>query len=328
MKKVISLSLSVFLVFAANAQDTKAVVTKTADVSAITKEDTTIKKAWDIGGLINIGFSQMAFTNWAAGGQNAMGLSSLLTFHANYRHGKFKWLNDAQLGYGFQRIGDDGFIQKTTDQIAVNSNAGYKIFDHTLLSVLVNLQTQFAPGYQYPKDSILISRFFAPAYLVMGLGLTYSPKKWFSAFISPATARITFVEDQMLADEGAFGVTPAVYDTAGNKIKNGKTELVQIGAYFRADFSKELLKNVNLTTTIELFSDYLKNPQNIIVNWVTFMQFKVNKYLAATFNTQLIYDNNVLIPLYQKENGVNIVVGKGPRLQFKDVLAVGFAYNL
>jgi hypothetical protein len=328
MKKVISLTLSVFLVYASHAQDTKAIVTKAADVSAITKVDTTIKKAWDIGGLINIGFSQMAFTNWASGGQNAMGLSSLLSFHANYRHGKFKWLNDVQLGYGFQRIGDDGFIQKTTDQIAVNSNAGYRIFDHTLLSFLANIQTQFAPGYQYPNDSVLISKFFAPAYLVLGLGLTYSPKKWFSAFISPATARLTFVENQTLADEGAFGVAPAVYDALGNKIQNGKTELTQIGAYFRGDFSKEIVKNVNLTTTLELFSNYLKDPQNVIVNWVTFMQFKVNKYISATFNTQLIYDNNVLIPLYQKENGVNIVVGKGPRLQFKDVLGVGLAYNL
>jgi len=326
MKKVISLTLSVFLAYSIHAQDNEAVAAKAAHVAVLTQADT-IKKAWDIGGLINISFSQIAFTNWAAGGQNAIGLSSLLSFHANYRHGKFKWLNDAQLGYGFQRIGE-GMVQKTTDQIAVNSNAGYKLFDHTLLSFLANLQTQFAPGYQFPNDSVVISKFFAPAYLVLGLGLTYSPQKWFSAFISPATARFTFVEDQALANQGAFGVTPAVYDTAGNVIKNGKTELTQIGAYFRADFSKEILKNVNVTTTLELFSDYLKNPQNIIVNWVTFMQFKVNKYISATLNTQLIYDNNVLVSIYKEENGVNTVIGKGPRLQFKDVLGVGLAYNL
>ncbi len=285
-----------------------------------------IKRKWDIGGLFNVNFSQASFLNWSAGGQDALGLTSLASFHANYISGKFKWLNDVELGYGFQRTADEPF-QKTTDQIAITTNPCYRVFDSTLAGLLVNFQSQFAPGYLLPNDSILISRFMSPAFVVIAAGLTWKPNKALSVFISPATARLTFVEDQVLADQGAFGVQPAVYDTAGNKIQNGKTELTQFGAYFKGDFSKEILKNVKLTTDLELFSNYLKDPQNIVVNWSTLIQFKVNKFISATLNTQLIYDNNVEIPIFKDIAGVNTVVGKGPRLQFKDILGVGLAYK-
>jgi hypothetical protein len=193
--------------------------------------------------------------------------------------------------------------------------------------LLVNFQSQFAPGYLLPNDSILISKFMSPAFVIIAAGLTWKPNKSLTIFISPATARLTFVEDQVLADQGAFGVQPAVYDTSGKKIQNGKTELTQFGAYFKGDYTKEICKNIKLSTDLELFSNYIKDPQNIVVNWSTFIQFKVNKFISATLNTQLIYDNNVEIPLFKDIGGVNTVVGKGPRLQFKDILGVGLAYK-
>jgi hypothetical protein len=156
----------------------------------------------------------------------------------------------------------------------------------------------------------------APAYWILAAGLQWTPHKSLSIFISPITARLTFVENKMLSDEGAYGV-----DT-------GKTELTQVGAYLKANFSKEVMKNVTITTNLELFSDYLKDPQNIVVNWTTFIQLKVNKYISVMLNTQLIYDNNILIPIYKDVNGINTVVAKGPRVQFKDVGGVGLAINL
>jgi hypothetical protein len=325
MKKCFNLALLACMLlgsYTASAQ-TKALDTIKAHVTA--KIDS-IKKKWDIGGLFSVTFSQANFLNWSAGGQDALGLTSLVSFHANYSSGKFKWLNDVELGYGFQRIADQPF-QKTTDQIAITTNPGYRVFDSTLAGLLVNFQSQFAPGYLLPNDSILISKFFAPAFVVIAAGLTWKPTKALSVFLSPATARLTFVEDQGLADQGAFGVKPAVYDSLGNKIQNGKTELTQFGAYFKGDYCKEIWKNIKLTTDLELFSNYLKDPQNIVVNWTTFIQLKVNKFISATLNTQLIYDNNVEIPVFKDIAGVNTVVGKGPRLQFKDIFGVGLAYK-
>jgi len=289
------------------------------------KFDTTRK--WDIGGPVSISFSQTTFSNWAGGGQNSSGLTSIASLHANYKDSNFSWLNDLELGYGYQRI--DGVpLQKTTDQIEVTTSVGYKIFDHTSLSFLANFQTQFARGYSNIGDTTLISDFMAPGYLVLALGLNYKPNKELSVFVSPATVRFVFVDNQMLADEGSYGVTPAVYDTAGHKIEDGKKEETEIGAYVKASYIKAFTKNINLNTNLELFSNYLKNPQNIVVNWSTLIQFKISKLIAVTFNTQLIYDNNIAIPIYKNENGVNTLVAKGPRVQFKDVLGVGIGFKI
>ena len=73
-----------------------------------------------------------------------------------------------------------------------------------------------------------------------------------------------------------------------------------------------------------MFSNYLNNPQNIDVNWETLIQFKVNKYISATLSTHLIYDDDIDIAVF---DDAGEQTGKGPRLQFKEVLGIGFAYK-
>ena len=56
------------------------------------------------------------------------------------------------------------------------------------------------------------------------------------------------------------------------------------------------------------------------MNWENLLQFKVNRYISATISTHLIYDIDIAV---FNDNGVQI--GKGPRLQFKEVLGIGFS---
>jgi hypothetical protein len=315
MNKSINLVLSVILLIPSFVIGQQKEITKTAEMTETIKEvKIDSAKHWDKGGLIGICFTQASFINWAAGGTNAMGLTSIASLHANYKNGKFTWLNDVELGYGLQKSGE--ITQKTTDQIELTSSVGYKIFDHVSLSFLTNFQTQFSKGYTNTADTTLLSDFMAPAFWVLAIGLQYSPHKSFHLFVSPAAARFTFVENQTLANEGAFGVD------------SGKRELTQFGAYLKANYSKDIMKNITLTTNLELFSNYLKDPQDIVINWTTFLQLKVNKLISATINTEVIYDNNIMIPKYKEVNEVNTIVGKGPRTQFKDVAGVSITYNL
>jgi len=300
----------------------RALEVKKSDSIKKTKADSL--KSWHFDGIINVAFSQVSLTNWAAGGQNSIGLVSIVSLHATYSKNKISWLNSIDMGYGFQKL-DNNPAQKSIDKIEATSNIGYKAFDHTLAGILVNFKSQFAPGYQYPNnDSILQSNFMAPGYLTIAAGLTYAPNKSLSIFVSPATLKYTFVENQALANTGAYGVTPAVYDS-GRLVTPGKEVLVQVGAYFKGDYTATIMKNITLSTDLSLFSDYLKNPQDIVVDWTTLIQMKINKYISVTINTELIYDQNIMIPLY---NSDNIVIGKGPRTQFKDLSGVGLAYNL
>jgi len=315
-KRLLTFSLGICFVSAVFAQTGKK------DSVSVTKD--TVKKdtSWHIGGIINVAFSQVSLTNWAAGGQNSIGLMALVAVHANYVKDKINWLNSVDMEYGFQKLNHSP-IQKTTDKIEATSNFGYTLFDHTLGGILVNFKSQFERGFQFPNDSVLLSKFMAPGYLTVAAGLTYNPNKNLSVFISPATIKYTFVEEQQLADEGDFGVTPAVYNSAGQIIQHGKEVLVQAGAYFKGNYSATVCKGITLCTNLELFSDYLKDPQDIVVDWTNFIQLKVNKWISVTVNTELIYDQNILIPIY---NG-DVLVGKGPRTQFKDISGVGLAYN-
>ncbi len=327
MKKYILLCVVCSLWNTVSAQE-KDLTAAAQKLLATAKLDSTLKaKKWDVGGPFSLNFTQTNFSNWAAGGQNSLGLTGILSFHANYGNKRFSWLNDLELDFGFAEV-QDMPLQKTTDQIEATSSVGYQLFDHVLASFLTNFQTQFAPGYTNPADTVLMSRFMSPGYLVLSLGLNYKPNKAWMFFLSPASIRLVFVEDQNLANAGDYGVTPAVRGSNGQIITPGKNELTEFGAYLKTSYIHTFSKKVSFNTNLELFSNYLKNPQNIVVDWYGLIQIKVSKLLAVTFNYQTIYDNTVLVPTYKSVNGAEMQVGKGPRLQIKDILGAGLGFKI
>ena len=83
------------------------------------------------------------------------------------------------------------------------------------------------------------------------------------------------------------------------------------------------MENITFQTVLELFSNYLNNPQNIDVNWTTLTTFKVNKFISATLSTQLIYDDDIKVLRSAGDQKGTI----GPDIQFKQVLGVGFTYK-
>ena len=93
----------------------------------------------------------------------------------------------------------------------------------------------------------------------------------------------TFVKDGYLSNEGAFGVDP------GDRFR------AEIGAYI-----------------------YIKAKADM--NWDVLINMKINKYLNATLNTTLKYDNDVKTINDEGEK-------RGAKVQFKDILGIGVAYN-
>lgn len=284
-------------------------------------------KNWIKGGDMGLNFSQSSFTNWAAGGENALSFTAYANVFSNYKKGENTWDNSLSMAYGLLQSGTTA-PRKNEDKIDFTSKYGrYAFLKRWYYSALVNAKTQFADGYNFPDDSNVISRFAAPAYVLVSLGLDYKTTDGvFSLFISPATLKATIVNDQPLANAGAYGVDAAEYDALGNITKQGKLTRYELGGYLRAQFKKDIAKNVNLASKLELFSNYLDNPQNIDVNWEVLMNMKINKFLTANINTQLIYDHDIPVPVEREINGLK-EMGTGPRLQFKEVLSLGLSYK-
>jgi len=295
----------------------------------------TADTSWKKGGFISISFNQVSLTNWAAGGENALSGAFVGSFFANYKKGKIAWDNTLDLGYGMLKS-DGSKLHKNDDRIELNSTYGHEAKGSFYYSALLNMKSQFAKGYNYPNDSTVISKFAAPAYISIALGMEYKPTSYFSLFLSPATGRLVVVSDQTLADAGQFGVDPATYDAAGNKLTSGKMLRTEFGAYLRTRFQKDLIKNVNLFTTVSLFNNYtdkhVENRGNINVDWLTMLTVKAGKLLSFNITTHLLYDNNIAIPTYADvtiggTTYKNVVVAKGPKTQFQEALGVGISYK-
>ncbi|MEO0403674.1 MAG: DUF3078 domain-containing protein [Bacteroidota bacterium] len=299
-----------------------------------TQEEAPADTTWKTGGTFGLNFSQTYLENWAAGGQSSISGTGLLSLFANYAEGRQTWDNSLDLAYGLLRQGESGSVIKTDDRIDFSSKYGYKASENWYYSGLVNFRTQFAPGYTIvdgePTDD-LISDFLAPAYLLVAPGMDYKPNDKFSAFISPATYKMTIVMNDSLADAGAFGVDAAEFDPDGMMTSSGKNIRSEIGGFLKLQYQTELVENVGLQTRLDLFSNYMNNPQNIDVNWETLISMKINEYLTTTISTQLLYDDDIDIIAREAELDAdgNIVRAAevGPRVQFKEVLAIGFSYK-
>jgi hypothetical protein len=286
-------------------------------LSAIAQNDTTSN--WTRGGDFSLNFNQVNFTNWAAGGDNAISGVSLLNYNVKYDDGLHSWDNKVILGYGLQYLAED--YKKTEDKIDLSSLYGRKFKKNWDISVLAFLKSQFADGFDGDNDSVAVSKFMAPGYIGIGPGITYKPAEYFSIFMSPATAQWVIVNDQRLADEGAFGVKAAEYDANGMKIKDGKQVKFQFGAAVKVQFKKDIAKNINLESTLSLFSDYLYKPENIIVNWDVILDMSINSWLSTKLTTNLIYDDNIII---NDKDGNPL----GPRTQFKEMFGLGLAFKI
>jgi hypothetical protein len=214
-------------------------------------------------------------------------------------------MNRLELGYGLSRTESQG-LRKTTDRIYLNSVYGYKIVDHWYASFFVNFQSQFAKGYNYSVDRAnYISRFMAPGYLSLGPGVTWIPNSWFMASLSPATWRGTFVMDDYLSLMGAYGVTP------GKRLRN------EFGADLKLVARTTLWNWLGVYSRLDLFSNYLHKPQNIVVHWDTIFSAQLNRWLSANLTLNMIYDDNIR---FVWEPGGKAV----PKLQFKEMFGLGF----
>lgn len=263
---------------------------------------------WNKGALLNINFSQVDLTNWSGGGKSSISISGLTNFKLNYQKDQDAWTNRLDLAYGILRQGDseESFI-KTDDNIILTSMYSRQLKRRIFVSAMIDFRTQFDEGYDDNKK--VISKFMAPGFLLANIGITYRYKEIFSATFSPLSSKTTYVQSLQLSNEGAYGVDP------------GEKYRFQGGLNLSSSFQKEIWENVNVATNLNLFSGF-ENLANIDVNWETAFNFKINKFLSASYSTQFIYDDDIKskeIIVTEVPEVTRMVAG----VQFKSVMNIG-----
>ncbi|MCK5538272.1 MAG: DUF3078 domain-containing protein [Bacteroidales bacterium] len=276
------------------------------NISVLSAQDST--KVWKYGGTGVITISQVSLTNWAAGGENSVSSVGELNLFAKYEKNNISFDNILKLAYGTIKQGEKPII-KSDDRIDFSSKIGRKASEKWYYAFLFNFKTQFADGYNYPNDSVKISGLMAPAFMVYSLGMDYKPDDKLSMYFSPLTGKTTIVSNKKLSDEGAFGVT------AGEEIR------MELGGYLKMTAKHDLMENIVFENTVELFSNYIENPGNIDINWISQINMKVNKYLSANISTQLIYDDDIKIVIDDATGQT------APKMQFKEVFGLGLSFK-
>lgn len=293
---------------------------------------------WKKGGVFGTNISQGSLQNWAAGGDHfSMTLGMLVNAYANYANKRNSWDNNIDMAFGYLKTTSLG-MRKSDDKLNFYSKYGYQFSKNWYYSAMVSFRSQFANGYQYPDDSTIVSHFLAPAYILGSIGLNFKPSSYFSVFMSPVTSRFVVVNDQRLADLGSYGVDSATYvyhDSTRTLISRGRRVEYEFGPSLSLQFNKEIMKNVNWSSRLDLYANYLHNPQNVDVNWSSLFSLKVNRFISASLDTELIYDDDVKFITYQKNadgsvktdpvTGDQVVLKRQARLQFKELLGIGFS---
>ncbi|MFY0644194.1 MAG: DUF3078 domain-containing protein [Bacteroidia bacterium] len=299
-------------------------------ITKVESEITALKPPvyWKKGGFSALNFNTIGFNNWAAGGVQSNSVTALGNLYANYRKDKMEWVNNLDLAYGLiQNEGED--LRKNEDKIVYLTKVGYHATERLSYAVLGEFKSQFADGYDFgnpDEDRPVISKFLAPAFVQLSLGLDYKVSEALHIYASPAAGKFTIVMDDSIAAQNIY--IPSVEDAQGFQFYKDNFR-AEFGANINILYNQDLTKNFNVNSKLDLFNNYTDknaaNRANIDVNWETMLNMKITKFIGVNIFTHLIYDNDIEVPTEYDVN--NVAIAFGPRVQFKRVLGVGFSYK-
>lgn len=244
-------------------------------------------KRWTTKGNASFLFNQSTFDNWLAGGENNIAGNLGLNYDFNYKKDDWTWDNKIIASYGIVKTKNSAFAKKTDDRLELNSLLGKKASGNWYYSAFLNFKTQFTKGYNYDKDENgaeireEYTNFFSPAYLSFGPGMLWKQDDNLKVNIAPATSKITFVDRAFtLPDEAYFGV------------KEGEIMRYELGFNTSVYYKLDIMANVTFENILNLYSNYLEDPQNVDLDYQLNIVLKINRYLTTNISFQTIYDDN------------------------------------
>lgn len=275
---------------------------------------------WDYDLTSSFALNQTYLANWTKGGESS--LSTLLDITGgaiyNNKEANTEWISSMRVNIGTLLTPDKG-LRKNNDLIELNSKFNRNASGKIGFSASFYMKSQLAKGYNYPNDSVVVSKFLNPASMTVGLGAEYKPFKNTSINIAPLSYKNTFVLDTSMIDQTLHGIL---------KDRKSKQELgTQVVVYNKFTAVEDLV----VTNRLRLFSNYLDKPQNVDVDWEMLLDRKINWFFTIRLNLHLIYDDNVRFAVLDSED--NPVLNpdgsekKVARTQFKEFLGLSLLFQ-
>jgi hypothetical protein len=269
--------------------------------------------------------NQALLANWVKGGESSVSTTLDITGYADYNNKKLLLSsnNFGRIKYGLVATDKQG-VRKNLDLIETNSKLNHKAFGKVDFSGTLLFKTQMTVGKSYFKinerdTSIVVSKFLNPATVTVGLGLDYKPNKTTSINFAPFTYKGTFVPDTANIDQTKYGI-PA-----------DKKSLNEPGASLQVMNEFKPFKSIIITNRLQLFTNYIHNPQNIDIDWELIASARLNWFTEVRLNTHLIYDDDAKTAKLDKND--NPIMGsdgnpvKSARAQFKELIGFSVVFR-
>jgi len=266
---------------------------QTFSQETVDKKDT----LWTPNGVVGINLSQVAFSNWAQGGQNSLSFTFFSNFGIDYIGDPWKWKNKLRFAYGRTKLGNEGY--RTNDnEIFFESTLIYQLGWAVSPYAGVTARTSVTKGFNYDVvPSLQIVDFFDPLYLTEGFGFIYDRIPNFSS-------RLGIGFKQTFADKFALMYSDDPTTTEIEKFNN------ETGIESVTEYSWSFMENMNYSTYLRLFGRF-EDLSVWDVRWDNVITAKVNEYVNVNFNVLVIYD-----------------VDETLKTQVKEALLLGISYTI
>jgi len=266
---------------------------QTFSQETVDKKDT----LWTPNGVVGINLSQVAFSNWAQGGQNSLSFTFFSNFGIDYIGDPWKWKNKLRFAYGRTKLGNEGY--RTNDnEIFFESTLIYQLGWAVSPYAGVTARTSVTKGFNYDVVPLLqIVDFFDPLYLTEGFGFIYDRIPNFSS-------RLGIGFKQTFADKFALMYSDDPTTTEIEKFNN------ETGIESVTEYSWSFMENMNYSTYLRLFGRF-EDLSVWDVRWDNVITAKVNEYVNVNFNVLVIYD-----------------VDETLKTQVKEALLLGISYTI
>ncbi len=251
--------------------------------------------AWGYNLVGRFAASQVSFQQWTEGGTNTITGRTRLDGLAERTRGNWSHVHEVQVTLGLVKQ-DTLAVRKAADEVHLRSSLRYqgqgffKALNPTLAS---ELRTQVAPGYNHKRNPfdddereppVRVSDFFSPATLTQSIGLTFE-EGWFQSRLGVGTKE-TVVIDRPLR---------ALY-----QLRPDQPMRMEVGIESRTHVDKDLLENVNYSTTLGLFAAF--NRANVPdMLWENELLLKVNRWINVSFEFTALYDRDLSSVLQRKQ---------------------------
>lgn len=281
----------------------------------------TIPVYWKWGITSSFILNQTHLSNWSKGGESSLASSLDISTMVNYTNteAKTKWLNNARLRYG-AIITDEHGLRKTTDILEFNSQYNKNLLNKIDFSTVFYMKHQIAKGYKYPNDSVVISKFLNPGTFTLGMGMEYIPNKNNSFNLSILSYKNTFVLDTARINQKAHGI---------DLDKRAKQEM---GGQLLIKNIFNLKEDLSIVNTIRLFTNYFHKPENVDIDWEIDLSKRINWYFTVRLNLHMIYDDDILFPVLDKNNEPVLLPDGSkkmePKIQFKEMLGLSLLFKI